>query len=116
MTARAYDVQELLDAYSEHDRKFEQDREKTLADLWGAIRAAAAFNSTIAVWKIGATPYGEDSQARDLFEYLRDELAKIGNFRCYYDIGMCTQLITVKWDRYDLKLPAQCDTAVNVTK
>jgi hypothetical protein len=98
-------VQDLLDVYEKHDREFERERPKILDDLWKSIRASASFNATIAVYKLGS-PRNDGEGTRDLFEYLQGELAKIGQFKCAYELAGDSPCIKVTWDRYDLRLPA----------
>jgi hypothetical protein len=111
MTTSTYDVQELLDIYEQHDKESKQRKRGKILDLWKSIRAAAKFDSTTVVYKLGS-PRSEGEATHDLFEYLRDELAKIGRFKCVYERAATgSPYMTVTWDRYDLRLPANATTA-----
>lgn len=110
-TTQRYDVQELIDIIDEQDKASGQDNEKYLKELWESIRVAIKFKATSTILGIGVERDGQQNEAsRNLFEYLRCELTKIGQFNCEYKRAGTQYYIEVRWDRYNLRLPSTQQT------
>ena len=109
MAHNSYNVQELLDMYAARDIELVvKCREKSLDDVWKSIRAAVAFGMSTTMHRMCVVrDYQDDKEARDLFDFLQGELAKIGNFKCKLEQVDHDHCIAVTWGRFDLKLPAQ---------
>jgi hypothetical protein len=108
-----YDVQELTDIYSATENENIKTRSSIMATLWNCIKQAARKHRACVSFPIDKVIEDEVGVS----DYLARELSSIGKFtsvlsightkECEWSVPTCVYLLTVTWNRYDLKLDSQ---------